>query len=112
MFSDKKSPDYRNSIRESISAVEAVCALITKDKNATLGQCLKVIEDQVGLHQALKRSFSSLYGYASSADGIRHALLKEPELSSEDAKFMLVACSAFINYLASKASKAGLKIEA
>ena len=29
LFSDKKAPDYRNSIKESISAVEAICKLIT-----------------------------------------------------------------------------------
>jgi hypothetical protein len=28
----------------------------------------------------------------------------------EEAKFMLVACSAFVNYLISKASKVGLKL--
>ena len=112
LLSDRKSPDYRNSIKESISAVEAICRLIAKDKNATLGQALKVVENKVGLHGALKASFSSLYGYTSSAKGIRHALglLEEPSLSFEDSKFMLVSCSAFINYLISKASKAGIKI--
>lgn len=110
LLSDKKSPDYRNSIKESISAVEAICRLISDDENATLGQALKVVEDKVGLHGALKRGFSSLYGYTSSADGIRHALLEEAKLNFEDAKFMLVSCSAFINYLISKASKAGIKI--
>ena len=110
LLSDRKSPDYRNSIKESISAVESICALITGEKNATLGQCLKVVKDKVGLHPALEKSFSSLYGYTSSAEGIRHALLDEPSLSSEDAKFMLVSCSAFVNYLISKASKAGMKI--
>ena len=110
LLSDRKSPDYRNSIKESISAVESICTLITGDKNSTLGQCLKIVKDQVGLHPALKRAFSSLYGYTSSADGIRHALLEEPKLSFEDAKFMLVSCSAFINYLVAKASKAGMKI--
>lgn len=110
LMSNRKTPDYRNSIKESISAVEAICSLITKGKKATLGQALKEIEEKVGLHQALKKGFSNLYGYASSADGIRHALLEETKLSFEDAKFMLVSCSAFINYLISKASKAGLKI--
>lgn len=110
LLTDRKSPDYRNSIKESISAVEAICNLITKGKNATLGQALKKIEDKVGLHSALKSAFSSLYGYTSDADGIRHALLDEPNLNFEDAKFMLVSCFAFINYLINKTSKERIKI--
>jgi len=110
LFADRKSPDYRNSIKESISAVEAICNLITKEENATLGQALKKIEDKVDLHSALKKAFSSLYGYTSDADGIRHALLDEPNLDFEDAKFMLVSCSTFVNYLVIKASKAEIKI--
>jgi len=110
LLADRKSPNYRNSIKESISAVEAICNLITKEKNTTLGQALKKIENKVSLHSALKSAFSSLYGYTSDADGIRHALLDEPNLYFEDAKFMLVSCSTFINYLIIKASKAGIKI--
>jgi len=110
LLADRKSPDYRNSIKESISAVESICNLITKEKKATLGQALKKIEDKVSLHSALKSAFSSLYGYTSDAEGIRHALLDEPNLSFGDAKFMLVSCAAFINYLITKASKAGIKI--
>lgn len=110
LLSDRKSPDYRNSIKESISAVEAICRLITKNDKATLGQALKEVETKVALHGALKKGFSNLYGYTSSAEGIRHALLEETTLSFEDAKFMLVSCSAFINYLIAKTSKAGIKI--
>lgn len=110
LLSDRESPDYRNSIKESISAVEAICRLIVNDQNATLGQALKKIEDKIGLHGALKNAFSNLYGYTSSAEGIRHALLDEKiSLSFEDAKFMLVSCSAFINYLIPKAEKAKIK---
>jgi len=110
LLADRKAPDYRNSIKESISAVEAICKLITKEKKATLGQALKKIGDKVSLHFALQSAFSSLYGYTNDTGGIRHALLDEPNLSFEDAKFMLVSCSAFVNYLISKASKAGIKI--
>jgi hypothetical protein len=112
LMSDKKSPDYRNSIKESISAVEALCRIITGDKNANLGQALNTIErgSKIKLHGALKSGFSSLYGYTSTDQGIRHALLEEPTLDFEDAKFMLVSCSAFVNYLMVKASKAGLKL--
>lgn len=108
-LADRESPDYRNSIKESISAVEALCRLITHDPKATLGKALKHIDDIVALHGALQKAFSSLYGYSSDADGIRHALLDEPTLDQEDARFMLVSCSAFINYLVQKASKAGIE---
>ena len=110
LLADRKSPDYRNSIKESISAVEAICKLIAKGKKATLGQALKKIEDNVSLHPALREAFTKLYGYTNDAEGIRHALLDEPNLSFEDAKFMLVLCSAFVNYLIGKASKAGIEI--
>jgi hypothetical protein len=109
-LSDKKTPDYRNSIKESISAVEAICRLITGKDDATLGQALKVIKAKITVHPALEQAFSKLYGYTSDADGIRHSLLDEPDIDFEDAKFMLVSCSAFINYLKLKSSKAGLKL--
>lgn len=109
-FSNRKSPDYRNSIKESVSAVEAICRLITGRKNATLGQAVKLIKGKISLHPALETAFSSLYGYTSDADGIRHALLEEPDLDFEDAKFMLVSCAAFINYLKLKALKSGIKL--
>jgi hypothetical protein len=55
------------------------------------------------MHPALNRSLSALYGYTSDANGIRHALLDESSLDFVDAKFMLVACAAFVNYLIGKA---------
>jgi hypothetical protein len=105
LFSDRKKPDYRNSIKESISAVESYCSILTGNPKATLGQALKQIEKDNNIHAALKNSFSSLYGYTSDADGIRHALLDDNDLNQEDAKFILVACSAFINYLRQKEAK-------
>ena len=107
-LSDRPKPDYRNSIKESISAVESVCAIISGDTKATLGQALKKIKDSVGLHPALEKGLSSIYGYTSDADGIRHAMIEESDCDLADAKYMLVSCSAFINYLIMKAEKAGL----
>jgi len=107
-FSDKKNPDYRNSIKESICAVESICQIITGDTNATLGKALGALEPKIVLPPALKQGFSKLYGYTSAEDGIRHALMSESTCQSEDARYMLISCSAFINYLIEKADKAGL----
>lgn len=107
LLSDKTEPDYRNSIKESISAVEALCVNLTGDSSATLGKALGKLEADgaVKTHPALNSAFQKLYGYTSDAGGIRHSLSDEDSLEFEDAKFMLVSCSAFVNYLQAKVAK-------
>ena len=112
LLADRKNPDYRNSIKEAISAVESMCKLIVKIDKATLPQALQEIErgGVIEFHPALKAALDKLYAFTSDEDGIRHGMLDEPNLSFEDAKFMLVSCSAFVNYLVIKTSKAGIII--
>lgn len=110
MLADKRNPDYRNSIKESISAVESIAQVMSGDPKATLGNALKLIEEKIGIHKALKSGLSSIYGYTSDAEGIRHAMLEEREIHFEDAKYMLVSCSAFINYLIVKSDRAGIPL--
>ena len=99
LYSDKSNPDYRNSMKESISSIEALAKKITGDDRATLGGLLKRLEKEGKIHSALKNAFSSLYGYTNDADGIRHALLEKENLTKTDARFMLVCCSAFVNFV-------------
>lgn len=101
-LSDRKNPDYRNSVKESISAVEALCVSVSNDPKATLGTALNKIEKTHELHPAFKKALSSLYGYTSDSGGIRHAMLEEEVIGYSDAKFMLASCSAFINYVLGK----------
>jgi len=110
LLSDRKKPDYRNSIKESISAVEAMSRLLTGNPKATLGDAIKRIKEKVELHPALEKAFDSLYGYASDKGGVRHSLMKESNLKFVDAKYMLVSCSAFINYLIEKSEEAKIKL--
>lgn len=110
-LSDRKNPDYRNSIKESISAVESIAKVISGNKKGTLGSALTNIKKTVGLHNALEKGFKQIYGYTSDEGGIRHALMGVPNCDFEDAKYMLVSCSGFINYLIQKANKIGIKIE-
>lgn len=113
LLSDKKNPNYRNSIKESISAVEAICQKITSKKNATLGDALNIIRDkqQIELPPPLRDAFNKLYGYTSSKEGIRHALSDKSTITSEDARFMFVSCSSFVNYLIVKSLKAKIDLK-
>lgn len=101
-LSDRKAPDYRNSIKESISAVESMAQVVAGAPGATLGDALAAIERSGKLHPALKKGFSSLYGYTGDADGIRHGMMDLPNLGAADAKFFLLSCTSFIGYLKSK----------
>ncbi len=105
-YGDRKDPDYVNSIKESILAVESMAQIITVASNGTLGQLLKRLDEKQPIPQALKKAFSSLYGFSSEEGGIRHAMKPNgTPIGMDEARFMLVACSAFVNYLISKHAK-------
>ncbi|SBL57757.1 Uncharacterised protein [Klebsiella michiganensis] len=108
LLSDRKSPDYRNSIKESISAVESLCSSLAGGNTKKFSDAMTELEKTCSFHPALKRAFLQLYGYTSDSGGIRHALTDESEHPSyADAKFMLVTCSAFCNFLKAKMSELG-----
>lgn len=107
-YANIKTPDYENSVKESISAVEAICCIITgmSGAQATLGAAIKRLKDSgVHIHSAMEKAFLALYGYTSDENGIRHGGIDFTSVPSEDAKYMLISCSAFVNYLVEKWSK-------
>ena len=105
LYAQRPKGDFRNSIKESISAVEAYCREITGENK--LGPALCKMESKgVSVPKVMTEAFRMLYAYTNQSDtGIRHALMDEDGTytpGSEEALFMLVSCSAFINYLNSK----------
>lgn len=105
-LSDRQNPDYRNSIKESISAVEALCREITGE--STLDKALPALAKKgVEIPNMLQKSFEKFYHFTNGENGIRHALMdEEEEPGFEEAKYMLVVCSAFVNYIQGKKAKA------
>lgn len=100
LYSQRPEADYRNSIKESISAVESYCRIKTGEN--TLGKSLKKLEDKgIVIHPRLKSAFEQLYAYTNDSDtGIRHALIEADAVPTDaEALFMLVSCTAFVNYL-------------
>ncbi|BDQ31144.1 hypothetical protein NZNM25_01480 [Nitrosopumilus zosterae] len=109
------NPDFDGSITNSIHAVESICKKITGESNTTLGQALKIIEKEskIELPTPLKQAFDKIYGWSSSNSGVRHGLSEIPKdkLDFEEAQFMLVACSAFVNYLIDESVKAKISLD-
>ena len=108
-LSDKKHHDYRNSIKESISAIETICRIITEE--STLGNSLKKLETKgINIDKQLKEGIEKIYAYTNNKhSGIRHGIIedhKNPDFN--DAKYILVISSSFINYLVGKCIQLGI----
>ena len=76
LLANRENPDYRNSVKESISAVEAMCRDLTGNPKAILSDALKAIRNRNGSleHPAFLDAMQKLYGYAGDAGGIRHSV--------------------------------------
>jgi hypothetical protein len=102
LYSNRKSPNYKSSIIESIHAVESMCRFITGE--STLGKALKKLKNKgVEINPRLETAFEKIYAYTN--EEVRHGSDDMKYSESEVAKYMLVSCSAFVNYLIEKYSK-------
>ena len=98
---DRKNPDARNVIKESISAVESAVGVASGDQNASIAKAL----NKLGLHPQLEQAWKNMYNWTSIEDGVRHGAKEIPLVGLSEARYMMVACSAFVNYLVSKDSE-------
>lgn len=99
LYHKRPIADYQNSIKESISAIEALARIVLNKPNATLG----AVTEQLNLHPAFQKAIKELYGWTSDEGGIRHSVNdKELKIDEKEARYMLVQCSALVNYIISK----------
>lgn len=103
LFADREDPDYANSIKESISAVESKAREMTG--KTTLGAALDEIKRTGSFtHPALIEGWKKIYGWVSDSDGVRHGGQQAPAADQDLTRYMLVTCSAFVNLLSSAQS--------
>ncbi len=108
LFSDREAPDYENSIKEAVSALEALARELTGKDNATLGKVIPGLGKRLKLHPALVEAIKNLYGYASDESGIRHSKKEgRPSPTQADARLILVLASALANYLIDRSRELG-----
>ena len=101
LMSDRKDPDYENSIKESISALESLVKILTRKEGSLSG-----LIERLDIHQAMKRGFKELYDWTSKEGGIRHGKSgKSLTPGFAEARYMLITISTFVNYLIEKLGK-------
>lgn len=105
-FSDRKKPDYHNSIKESVSAIEAAAREVSDQNNATLSDAVKLLNKHNLLHPALAKMILDLYGYAGDEGGVRHANKESGKpVAQEEARLILILSAALCGFFTAKASK-------
>ncbi|MBR1575548.1 MAG: hypothetical protein IJ654_03760 [Bacteroidales bacterium] len=101
--------DYVNSIKESISAVEAMVRLDTGELN--FKDAVKALKKKsIQLQPRMEEALIKLYAYTNQPDtGIRHPLMETDSNyvpTSAESLYMLITCSALVNYVKTKKTAA------
>ena len=97
-FISSKPPDFENSLKESISAVESSLKILLGQPGSTMGKLLK----EAQLDSDVERLISQAYGYTSNRDFVRHGGTKASTLTKAEADFFLEFAGSSIVYISSK----------
>lgn len=92
------TPDFENSIKESVSAVESCLMVLLNEPSGTLGKIIK----QARLDPDIERLISQAYGFASNKDFVRHGGTTASSLTKAEAEFFLDFAAMSIVYITSK----------
>lgn len=92
------TPDFENSIKESISAVESCLMVLLNEPNGTLGKIIK----QANLDPDIERLVSQAYGATSNKAFVRHGGTTASNLTKAEAEFFLEFAATSIVYITQK----------
>lgn len=101
-FRNPAKPDYENSVKESVCAVEAAGKeLFPAAKAATLGDLVKWFSSakEVSVPKALAQTITGIYAYRSGGDGVGHGGTGGGVATAEVAEYVLAVCASQIIYL-------------
>ena len=92
------TPDFENSIKESISAVESCLMVLLKKPDGTLGKLIK----HANLDPDIERLVSQAYGATSNMAFVRHGGTAASGLTKAEADFFLEFAATSIVYITQK----------
>ncbi len=91
-------PDFENSIKESVNAIESTLMILLNQPNVTLGKLIKT----AGLDPDIEKLVSKAYGLASNKDFVRHGGVANQNISQLEAEFFLEFAASAIIYIRGK----------
>lgn len=112
-FRSPSKPDYENTVKEAVCAVEAAGkALFPSAKAATLGDLAKwlITTKDVSVPKALGQTLIGIYAYRSGGDGVGHGGTVGGPATVEVAEYVLAVCASQIIYLVDVANTQEVEI--
>jgi hypothetical protein len=100
-YSDREKNSYGECIENSLKAVESMANKIRdKGNDKALTGIIESVGSKINMHYNLIKGLTELYNWAS--DTKRHGKSNKPlEVREPEARYMLLSCSAFVNYVIS-----------
>lgn len=92
------TPDFENSIKESISTVESCLMVLLNEPSGTLGKIIK----RANLDPDIERLVSQAYGATSNKAFVRHGGTVASDLTQAEAEFFLEFAATSIVYITKK----------
>lgn len=101
-FRHPTRPDYENSVKEAVCAVEAAGkVLFPMAKASTLGDLVKWLGSttEVSVPKAICQTFTGVYAFRSGGDGVGHGGANGGKATLEVTEYVLAVCASQIIYL-------------
>lgn len=102
-FHDRKKPDHENTVKEAVCAVEAAAKELFPDAKAkTLGDFVgwATNNDRGLLPKTVGQTFSGLYGFRNSGEGVAHGAASGGAVTAELSEYILGIAASQIVFLA------------
>jgi hypothetical protein len=101
-FRHPTRPDYENSVKEAVCAVEAAGkALFPMAKASTLGDLVKWLGSttETSVPKAICQTFTGAYAFRSGGDGVGHGGANGGKATLDVTEYLLAICASQIIYL-------------
>jgi len=111
LLTSRKEYDYKQSIQNSMLALESYCKSLGKTTAKNMKNILSEIQKKVNINSDLIEAINRLYKFASNVDDIRHSTNLNSHIDYGEAFFILTIVCALINYIDSTLSTNKIDIE-
>jgi hypothetical protein len=106
-LSIRSNPDVENCVKDAVAALESVARVITSNNTALLDKIIRDLTKKGVIPKPLNQVIEKIYAYRGNEPGVSHGAVDIPNVTVNEAEFILATSAASIIYLVSKRDMIG-----